>query len=54
MAIEWNLASREDRSAHHADLLVDLLGGGEKQKQDPENNECLLLSPLLDPSLYQM
>ena len=43
VAMEWNHDSRGDRSAHHADLVVDLLGRGEKLKQDPENNECLLL-----------
>ncbi len=34
---------------YHADLVVDLLRRGEKLKQDPENDKCLLLGLSLVP-----
>src|SRR5580700_10215189 len=43
VAMEWKNDSGGDRSAHQADLVVDLFWRGEKLKQDPENNKCLLL-----------
>ena len=42
VAMEWNNDSWGDRSAHHADLVVDLLGRGEKLKQHPENDKWAL------------
>lgn len=52
VAMEWNLDSGWDGSAHHADLVVDLFGRGEKLKQNAENNECLPLDSPACTRLY--